>query len=158
MVPDMASEYKCPHCGSLALRSLELPENTIKCLQCGRLSALDFSRRRILVVEDEWAIALDLANLLRDYGASVVGPANNPTEAIRHVARTRPHGAVLDVKPGSEDCSTVAEILTLYAIPFVFVTAYSTSDVVARYPWMPVLTKPYTPIDVINSLKVVLAA
>jgi CheY-like chemotaxis protein len=118
----------------------------------------DLSGRRILVVEDEAAIALDLARLLRDYGATVVGPAVDVEEAIRHVARRRIHCAVLDVKLGPEDCGLVAEALTWNLVPFVFVTGYSHSEVTRRFAWSPVIAKPYTPIDVVDSIESVLRA
>lgn len=118
----------------------------------------DLSGRRILVVEDEAAIALDLARLLRDYGATVVGPAADAEEAIRHVARRRIHCAVLDVKLNGGDCGVVAEALSWNLVPFVFVTGYSQSEVLNRFSWSPVITKPYTPIDVIDGIESVLRA
>jgi CheY-like chemotaxis protein len=114
------------------------------------------SRRRVLVVEDEVAIALDLAKLVRDYGAAIVGIASSADEAVAQITQTRIHCVVLDVKLGSDDCSSVAQILADRHIPFVFVTGYSNSEVVSGYS-APVIRKPYTPIDVINRLKAVLA-
>lgn len=112
----------------------------------------DLSGRSILVVEDEAAIALDLARLLRDYGAKVVGPVADSEEALRHIARTRIDCAVLDVKLGAGDCGMVAEALTWRLVPFIFVTGYSHSDIVSRYTWSPVIAKPYTPTDVIDGI------
>jgi CheY-like chemotaxis protein len=116
----------------------------------------DLSGRCILVVEDEAAIALDLARLLREYGAKVVGPVADGEEAIRHIERTRLHCAVLDVKLSTGDCGVVAEALSWKLVPFIFVTGYSHSDVVSRYSWSPVIAKPYTPIDVIDGIESVL--
>jgi CheY-like chemotaxis protein len=112
--------------------------------------------RRILVVEDEAAIALDIARLLGDQGATVIGPVASADQALSQITRTRLHCAVLDVKLGTADCGMVAETLTWNAIPFIFVTGYSDSEVVRRYPWSPVITKPYIPLDVIDSIKSVL--
>jgi CheY-like chemotaxis protein len=123
----------------------------------GRSRTADLSRRRVLVVEDEAGIALDLVRLLRDYGATVIGPAASTDEALGHIVRTRLHCAILDVKLSNGDCGAVAQALTWNAIPFIFVTGYSKSEIVSRYSWSPVLSKPYTPIDVIDSLKSVLA-
>jgi CheY-like chemotaxis protein len=116
----------------------------------------DLSGRLILVVEDEAAIALDLARLLRDHGARVVGPVADGEEALRHVAQTRIDCAVLDVKLGAGDCGVVAEALSWKLVPFIFVTGYSQSEVVSRYSWSPVIAKPYTPIDVIDGIDSVL--
>jgi CheY-like chemotaxis protein len=117
----------------------------------------DLSGRRILVVEDEAAIALDLARLLRDCGAKVVGPVADGEEALRHVAQTRIDCAVLDVKLGAGDCGLIAEALSWKLVPFIFVTGYSQhSDVISRYSWSPVIAKPYTPTDVIDGIDSVL--
>jgi CheY-like chemotaxis protein len=118
----------------------------------------DLSGRRILVVEDEAAIALDVARLLRDYGAKVVGPAGDGDEALRHIAQTRIHCAVLDVKLGAGDCGVVAEALSWNLVPFVFVTGYLQCEVIDRFSWSPVIPKPYTPIDVVDSIQSVLRA
>jgi CheY-like chemotaxis protein len=123
----------------------------------GRARSTDLSRRRILVVEDEAAIALDLARLLRDYGATVFGPVPSADEALGHIVRTHLHCALLDVKLSHGDCGTVAQALTWNAVPFAFITGYSNSDVVARYSWSPVLAKPYTTIDVIDCIETLLA-
>jgi CheY-like chemotaxis protein len=110
----------------------------------------------VLVVEDEAATALDLATLLREYGARVIF-ANGPDTALRFIPRVRVDCAVLDVNLGNDDCSAVAQALASNVVPFIFVTAFSQSEVVRRYPWSPVIAKPYTPIDVVHSLGAVLA-
>jgi hypothetical protein len=63
---------------------------------------------------------------------------------------------VLDVKLNGGDCGVVAEALSWNLVPFVFVTAYSQSEVVTRFSWSPVIAKPYAPIDVIDSIESVL--
>ena len=118
----------------------------------------DLSGRRILVVEDETAIALDLARLLRDFGATVVGPVANAEEALRSARSKRIHCAVLDVKLLGGDCGLVAETLSWNLVPFVFVTAHANSEVLKRFSWSPVIAKPYAPIDVIDSIESVLRA
>ncbi len=118
---------------------------------------IDLSRRRILVVEDEAAIALDLERLLREYGATVIGPVPSADQALGHIVRTHLHCALLDVKLSHGDCGTVAQALTWNAVPFAFVTGYSDSELVARYSWSPVLVKPYIAIDVIDCIETLLA-
>jgi CheY-like chemotaxis protein len=110
----------------------------------------------VLVVEDEASIALDLARLLQSYGAKVIS-ANGPDTALRFIARVRLDCAVLDVRLGDDDCDPVARALASNVVPFVFVTAYSQSEVVRRYPRSPVIAKPYTPVDVIHNVNALLA-
>jgi hypothetical protein len=53
----------------------------------------DLSHRRVPVVEDEAAIALDLARILREHGAIVIGPVSRADEAIAYIAVTKIRGA-----------------------------------------------------------------
>ena len=54
--------------------------------------------RRLLVVEDDYLVAMDLADELTDHGAEVVGPAGSVKEALALVAATPAiDGAVLDI-------------------------------------------------------------
>jgi CheY-like chemotaxis protein len=96
------------------------------------------SRRRVLVVEDKVAIALDLANLVRDYRAAVVDIASSGDEAVAQITQTR-----ITARCSSDDCSSVAQILADRHIPSVFVTGYSTCEVVSRYS-APVIMHPST--------------
>ena len=172
------SKINCPNCGSTAVR---MPSDafgiaSVTCLKCGAITSIDLSewsnsspaqwkgktaslgRRSILVLEDDGATALDLANLVRDHGEMVVGPAATVGAALTHLMRTPIHCALLDVKLAHGDCGEVAQALAAKVVPFVFVTGYSHSEVVSRYSRSPVITKPYAPVDVINSLRFVLAA
>ena len=79
--------------------------------------------RRILVVEDDAMIALDLQEALRDSGATVVGPAGTPAEALAAIEDGKVDCALLDIKLGDEDVSAIAEVLERLAVPIIFVTA-----------------------------------
>ena len=86
----------------------------------------------ILVVEDEYLVAEDLARQIVFDGSTVVGPAPTPAAALDLLAKTvNIGGAVLDVRLGTETAFAIAEKLHERAIPFVFFTAYD--DI----PWPP---------------------
>ena len=65
------------------------------------LSAEDVSspevRNRILIVEDESVVALNLADLVTDAGFLALGPAASASEAVRALDQSRPHAAILDM-------------------------------------------------------------
>jgi CheY-like chemotaxis protein len=82
------------------------------------------SGRRILVVEDEALIALDLQGMLDQRGATVVGPAATVSEALKTITENQIDCALLDLKLGDETADPVAAALKQRAIPTVFVTAY----------------------------------
>ena len=55
---------------------------------------------RVLVVEDEFLIALDVAEVLREMGCEVVGPANDLRTAMRLMRSVSPDLAVIDLNLG----------------------------------------------------------
>jgi CheY-like chemotaxis protein len=99
--------------------------------------------RRILVVEDEAMIALDLDAALRDCGATVVGPAGTPHEALAIIEDGKIDCALLDIKLGDEDVSAVAVALESLGVPIIFVTAYSGVRLPREFEFRPLVNKPY---------------
>ena len=97
-----------------------------------------FAGRSILVVEDEYLIALHLAAILEGYRADVVGPVGNMEDALQ-LARTTPKldGALLNIKLGSELVFPVVDALEERHVPFVFVTAYEWEAIPERYAHVP---------------------
>src|SRR3954465_8220409 len=77
--------------------------------------------KRLLVVEDEYMVADDLAGGLGEEGAEVVGPAGTVEDALELVQlnRGRLDGAVLDVNLRDERVYPVADVLASRGVPFV---------------------------------------
>ena len=99
--------------------------------------------RRILVVEDEALIALDLAGLLEERGATVLGPASSVAEALSLIAASKIDCAVIDVSlGGGEQVWPVVDALEQLAVPFVFLTAYYEKDLPPRHRLRPIFQKP----------------
>lgn len=105
----------------------------------------ELKHRRILVVEDEAMIAMDLEALLRQSGCEVVGPVASLREALRAVAEEALDAAVLDINLGEEKALAVADALAGSGVPFVFVTGYGPEILPVRHRGRPVTTKPYRP-------------
>lgn len=80
--------------------------------------------RRILIVEDELVIAMELEALLTGLGCQVLGPVPTVGKALRALEGDRPDAAVLDVNLQGERVTPVAEALQKQAVPFVLVTGY----------------------------------
>jgi two-component system, response regulator PdtaR len=80
--------------------------------------------RLVLVVEDEFLIALDLELLLRRHGWRVLGPAATVDQALRLLAGETPDVAVLDVNLRGEPVTPVAAELRARGVPFVLASAY----------------------------------
>jgi two-component SAPR family response regulator len=109
----------------------------------------ELSRLKVLVVEDEALIALNLADVLRGFGCLVVGPALNLDQSMRLVKVEAVDGAVLDINLRGEMVFPLADALAERSIPFVYVTGYGKllrpSDA-----GRPVLQKPYTKDQLLN--------
>src|ERR1700704_2018016 len=81
--------------------------------------------RRLLVVEDECLIALNMAEQLAELGHTIVGPALTIAEAKHLAAVASIDAAVVDLNLHGVFADEVADILTLRKIPFLFVTGYT---------------------------------
>jgi len=81
---------------------------------------------RVLIIEDEPIIALDLENLLTELGHSVVATAATRAEAVAKARAERPGLVLADINlgEGGSGIDAVAEILESFDIPVIFVTAY----------------------------------
>jgi DNA-binding response OmpR family regulator len=78
----------------------------------------------VLLVEDEFLIAMDLEHLLRQHGYRVLGPAATVAAALRLLDGEEPDVALLDVNLRGEMVTPVAEALRARGMPFVLASAY----------------------------------
>src|SRR5258706_16150405 len=114
--------------------------------------------RRLLVVEDECLIALNLVEQFAALGYVVIGPAFTMAEA-RHLAAVAVFDvAAIDLKLQGVFAGDVADILIRRHIPFLFVTGYSEVPDRQRYKNIAVLTKPVRTLDLLRAIEDVLAA
>ncbi|MGP9821897.1 response regulator [Salinarimonas sp. NSM] len=100
-------------------------------------------RPRVLVVEDEYFIADDLAQALAAEGAEVVGPVGDAREALELIARERIDRAVLDINLRGELVFDVASALKARGVPFVFATGYGGNVVPNGLDDVPRWEKPF---------------
>ncbi|MEK0084517.1 response regulator [Benzoatithermus flavus] len=100
------------------------------------------ARRRVLIVEDEALIALDMEATLRQQGYEIVGLATSVREAIRLLDEMRPDAAVLDINLGQEKVFVLADALAERDVPFVFVTGYEPEILPPRHRHRPTAVKP----------------
>jgi CheY-like chemotaxis protein len=80
---------------------------------------------RILIVEDSFLVAEDLADTVEELGCTVVGPAGTLADGLRHAADADLDGALLDVNLSNNETSfPIAELLHERGVPFVFLSGY----------------------------------
>jgi two-component SAPR family response regulator len=99
--------------------------------------------QRILIVEDEWLVAIELQALLEQQGCIVLGPVNTVARALTLLDRERPDFALLDLNLNGQQSTPVASVLSAQRVPFVVVTGYG--EAASRKPDMqaaPYIGKP----------------
>ncbi|MDE1558451.1 MULTISPECIES: ANTAR domain-containing response regulator [Actinotignum] len=113
---------------------------------------------RVLVVEDETLIRLDIVETLEDAGYEVVGEAGDGESAIELAGELEPDLIVMDVKmPGMDGITAADRILEEHRVAIVMLTAYSQRDLVERARdagAMAYVVKPFTPADLIPAVEI----
>lgn len=104
--------------------------------------------RRILVVEDETAIAMIIEEVLREAGFEVVGPVSKLGTALSLAQTEILDAAVLDITIRGGLVYPVADILTQRNVPFVLASGYGEWALPEAYRGVPHLSKPFTPEDI----------
>ena len=98
----------------------------------------------LLLVEDDYLLALGLADSARDLGAEVFGPVAAVDDALALV-RQLPEldAAILDVNLGDTTIFPVADALRARGVPFVFSTASDITAMPERFRDVPLCRKPF---------------
>lgn len=113
--------------------------------------------RKILIVEDEMLLALDLQLLLEDQGFEVLGPAPNTKRALKILSESRPDAATLDMNLNGHSSAPVAEALREMDIPYIVISGYSIPSAAAAEPREPPrLTKPISNTALLRELAALL--
>ena len=108
---------------------------------------------RILVVEDDAFIALDLQDVLSEAGYDVLGPVATVAEAMRLLSEDAPDMALLDYNLGEETSIPVAHKLEELSVPFMFLSGQVSSVMLGKTATQPqVMSKPFVPGHLVNTL------
>ena len=112
---------------------------------------------RVLVVEDEGLIAMVLIDFLEDLGLQVVGPYATLATAIAAARLGNFDIALLDISLGGDSAYPVADELMARGTRFAFMTGHDTKSLPAPYDGIVSLSKPYTAIDVEQTVAALLS-
>ena len=106
---------------------------------------------RVMVVEDEYFLADDIARVLAREGAEVLGPV--PTvERARALLEEGTDAAVLDVDLRGEPVFPIADLLAERDVRFVFISGMERRDLPERFAGRPHLHKPVSGTDIVKAL------
>ena len=98
---------------------------------------------RVLIVEDEFLLAMSLEDDLASVGCASVGPFSNLASATEAARREEFDLAILDVNLNGEAIFPLADELLSRGKPFVLVTGYGAASLPDRFRALPRLPKPY---------------
>ncbi len=99
--------------------------------------------KRILVVDDEPLIAMDIATSLEDEGCIVIGPASTVEKALTLIEMAGIDAALLDANLAGAPVDVIAAALTRRKIPFAFVTGYGREGLPKAFQRAALIKKPF---------------
>ena len=107
---------------------------------------------RVLVVEDEYLVAILIEEILEKAGCIVMGPIPRLREALEAVDHDDYDAAVLDVNLAGERINLVADALSERNVPFLFVTGYGANSLPSKYAERPHVRKSFRMAELIGAL------
>jgi DNA-binding response OmpR family regulator len=113
---------------------------------------LPSTKPRILVVEDEGLLAMEIAHAFENAGFGVLGPARTVSRALALLAPDGCDAAVLDVNLGRETSEEVALELAGRGAPFITVSSYSLEQLPPAFLKAPALSKPIAPQSIVAEI------
>ena len=112
---------------------------------------------RVLIVEDEMLVAMELETVVAEQGCAVIGPAPTVERALALLDRERPDAAILDVNLAGVTAAPVAAALTAAGVPFVLATGY-VQELQPEMQAAPRVAKPVDHDQLLQTLARVIAA
>lgn len=108
---------------------------------------MSLAGKRVLVVEDEMLVAMNIEDTLTELGAIVIGPAMRLDTALALAERGEFDLAMLDVNIHGGRSYPVATLLKLRGVPFIFATGYGHAAEADEFSDVPTLAKPFRTSD-----------
>lgn len=112
---------------------------------------------KILIVEDDFVIGLDMQTLLEAAGIETIGPVGTPQDALHRIAHDQPKAAFVDGNLNGQMAVAVAHGLRERSIPFAFVTGYSREHLPPGFNDVPIVRKPFDSIALIETARALLS-
>jgi DNA-directed RNA polymerase specialized sigma24 family protein len=103
---------------------------------------------RVLIIEDEPLISLDLAEIVESLGHEVTTIARTASQAVKAAGAEAPGLVLADIQlaDGSSGLDAVRDILGMFEVPVIFITSFPERLLTGKRPEPTFLiTKPYDP-------------
>jgi light-regulated signal transduction histidine kinase (bacteriophytochrome)/CheY-like chemotaxis protein len=114
---------------------------------------------KVLLVEDQMLIAMDVENMLEDNGVTGIETATSSAMALEKLKTFTPDVAILDINLGADTSIAVAHELSRREIPFMFATGYADGIMVPQeLSSAPIIRKPYDEEALMSTIGVLLGS
>lgn len=102
------------------------------------MTGAKLDHQHVLIVEDEYPMAMSLSDALEKAGANVIGPAASVEKALALLKTADAiHFALLDLNLGGESALPVGDALAARGVPFGFLTGYDAGAMPPAYRSIP---------------------
>lgn len=91
-----------------------------------------YMAKRIMLVEDESIVRLDIAMMLKDAGFEVVAEAGDGEKAVELAYKLKPDLIIMDIKMPKLNGLKASEIIAKFNIPIILLTAYSQREYIDK--------------------------
>jgi len=122
------------------------PEEAQQLYDAGLQTIREHTRARVLVIEDEPIIAMDITSIVTELGHECTGVADTRDAAVEMARETPPDLILSDIQlaDGSSGIDAVRDILSGMSVPVIFITAYPEKFLTGERPEPAFLiTKPF---------------
>lgn len=112
---------------------------------------------RILIVEDDFLIAMQLQSLFEEEGAEVIGPCYTLADALQVAQDGEFSAASLDLNLGRDVATPVAQLLSDRKVPFVFYSVQTNDPALAGWRHIRLLQKPARTEELVAAMAMLIA-
>lgn len=116
------------------------------------MSAPDLAGRRILVVEDEVILAMDIVAEIEDHNGVVLGPVTTLDGGIAALQELDPDACIVNINLGPEKVYELADLLIDQDVPFVFASSEPRASIPDRFNGVSLHAKPIKMVEAAAAL------
>jgi DNA-binding response OmpR family regulator len=116
----------------------------------------DLKGKRVLILEDDYHLAMELENAMERAGATVLGPFARSRQALSALQRESLDCALVDLNLGQGPDFEVPRVLQALGTPFLFVTGYDEPTIPLEFAATKRLEKPVDPQQIATAVAEVL--
>jgi two-component SAPR family response regulator len=116
------------------------------------MTTVDLAGRRILVVEDEVILAMEIVAEIEDNNGVVLGPVATLDAGIVALQEQKPDACIVNINLGREKVYDLADRLIDEDVPFVFASSEPRAAIPDRFNDIPLHTKPINMVEAAAAL------